>query len=500
MVAEMTSHHLACDLGAESGRVMLGTLADGVLTVEEIHRFPNTPLHDGGALHWDIAALFEGLKAGLMKAAVRKLPIASLSADSWGVDYMLLNSQGSVLPPTFHYRDPRTADGVKRAYAKTDWKTVYSETGIQFMPINTIFQLAAESPERLARAQRLLNIGDGFNYLFSGIARAEQSLASTTQLFNPRTKTWSGSLIETLGFPARLFPPVVPSGTRLGPLLPGIVRETGLPPLEVIATCSHDTGAAVAAVPVSGDDWAYLSSGTWSLMGVESADPVITDASRELGFTNEIGYRGPIRLLKNIIGLWIVQECRRHWAGAGREHDYATLTRMAADSEPFVSLIDPSDPRFMGPGDMPGKIASFCRETSQPPPTDPGAFVRCILESLALFYRRTLGQIEQLIGRKIRRLHIVGGGSRNQLLNQFIAGALGIPVIAGPVEASAAGNILIQAIALGRLPSLAAARDMVRRSTPLEIIEPQSTRPWDSAYRRLEKLVRGAGGVSLHKS
>ena len=358
------------------------------------------------------------------------------------------------------------------------------------MPINTIFQLAAESPERLAAARLLLNIGDGFNYLFSGVARAEQSLASTTQLFNPRTRAWSGPLIKTLGFPAALFPPVVPSGTRLGPLLPELVRETGLSAHEVIATCSHDTGAAVAAVPGAGDDWAYLSSGTWSLMGMECAEPVVNDASRDLGFTNEIGYGGSVRLLKNIVGLWMVQECRRHWAGAGQEHDYPTLTRMAAGSAPFVSLIDPSDPRFMEPGDMPGKIARFCIETGQPPPADPGAFVRCILESLALVYRRTLAQLEQLSGRQIHRLHVVGGGSRNQLLNQFIAGALGIPVIAGPVEASAAGNILIQAIALGRLPSLAAARDVVRNSTPIEIVKPLSHEPWELACRRLEERVR----------
>lgn len=484
----MTSHHLACDLGAESGRVMLGTLAGGKLAVEELHRFPNVPLQCGNELHWDIARLFEGVKAGLKKAADRKLPVASVSADSWGVDYILLDAAGSVVSPTFHYRDARTGRGVKQAYEKTDWNAIFAETGIQFMPINTIFQLAAETPERFAAAERLLNIGDGFNYLLSGVAKAEESLASTSQLFNPRSRTWSGPLIEALGFPARLFPGVIPSGTRLGPLLPEIAHETGLPALEVIASCSHDTGAAVAAVPGSGDDWAYLSSGTWSLMGVECADPVISGASRDLGFTNEMGYGGSVRLLKNIIGLWMVQECRRHWAGAGREHDYSALTAMAAESEPFVSLIDPSDPRFMGPGDMPGKIAQFCVETNQPRPSDPGATVRCVLESLALFYRRTLGQLEQVVGRRIRRLHVVGGGSRNPLLNRFIADALGIPVIAGPAEASAAGNLLIQAIALGNLPSLAAARDVMRNSTRLEIIEPQPAGSWDLAWSRMERF------------
>jgi rhamnulokinase len=488
----MPSHHIACDLGAESGRVMLGTLADGKLAVEEIHRFPNTPLDCRGQMHWDITALFDGVKAGLKKAAARGLPIASVSADSWGVDYVLLDADGAILPPTFHYRDARTAEGVKRVCARTDWKTIFAETGIQFMPINTLFQLAAEKPERLARAHRLLNIGDGFNFLLSGVAKAEQSLASTTQLYNPRSKTWSKFLIESLGLPPDLFPPIVPSGTCLGPLRPEIIQETGLPPLEVIATCSHDTGAAVAAMPAPEGDWAYLSSGTWSLMGVEVAEPIITDASRELAFTNEIGCGGTVRFLKNIIGLWILQECRRHWAKAGQECDYTTLTRLALNSSPFTSLINPADPRFMSPDDMPQTIAAFCRETNQPAPSDPGAFVRCILESLALFYRHTLLQIEQLTGRKISRLHLVGGGSKNTLLNQFIANALGIPVVAGPVEASAMGNLLIQAIALGHLPSLAAAREVVRNSAAIEIVQPQSTESWSAAHRGLEKLLRVA--------
>jgi rhamnulokinase len=487
----MTSHHLACDLGAESGRVMLGTLADGKLSVEEIHRFPNTPLQQAGQMCWDIPALFGEIKAGLKKAGARKLPIASISADSWGVDYILRDVNGLILSPTFHYRDARTAEGVKRAYAKTDWTTVFAETGIQFMPINTIFQLAAETPERLAKAHQLLNIGDAFNFLLSGVARAEQSLASTSQLYNPHTKTWSQRLIDSLGLPPKLFPPIVTSGTRLGPLRPELARETGLPEsVEVIATCSHDTGCAVAAVPVAGEDWAYLSSGTWSLMGIEILEPVITDASRDLNFTNEIGYGGAVRLLKNIIGLWLVQECRRNWASAGREYDYNTLTQLAGKAPAFISLIDPADPRFMSPREMPEKIAAYCRETGQPAPADAGACVRCILESLALFYRHTLVQIEQLTGRKIRRLHVVGGGSRNPLLNQFIANALGLPVIAGPAEASAMGNLLIQAIALGQLPSLSAAREVVRNSTVIETVQPQDTAAWQSAYARMENLLR----------
>jgi rhamnulokinase len=480
---------LACDLGAESGRVMLGTLSDKALRVEEVHRFPNTPVQRDGRLEWDIPALFSGLKAGLSKAAARGQPIAGISADSWGVDYIFFDNQGAMLPPVFHYRDPRTAEGVRKVWEKTDWKSVFAETGIQFMAINTLFQLAAESPERISRAWRILNIADGFNYLLSGVARAEQSLASTTQLYNPRSRSWSHSLLKLIGARPELFPVVVSSGTRLGPLRPEIATETGLRNVDVFATCSHDTGAAVAAVPAAGTDWAFLSSGTWSLLGVEIPDPILTDACRDLGFTNEIGFGGRVRLLKNIIGLWLVQECRRDWAKTGQEYDYESLTQLCASSRGFVSLIDPADSRFPAPGAMPEKIAAFCRETGQPAPADPGACVRCILESLALFYRRTLEQLELLLGRKIRRLHVVGGGSKNRVLNQFVANALHRQVLAGPAEASAFGNVLIQAIASGVLPSLEAARGVVRSSVALETFEPREEDSWDRAYGIFQKLV-----------
>ncbi len=485
----MRTHYLGCDLGAESGRLILGMLEDRRLTLEELHRFPNRPVEAEGSLHWDILALFEELKAGMKKAAQRSLSIHSISTDSWGVDYLLFDAQGALLSPTFHYRDERTARGVARAKARVDWKTIFAETGVQFMPLNTIYQLAAEAPARLKQAHRLLLVGDGFNFLLSGLARAEESMASTSQLYNPRTKSWSRPLLEALDVPAGLFPPIVRSGTRLGPLRPELARETGLKGLEVIATCSHDTGAAVAAVPGSGEGWAYLSSGTWSLMGVELPAPIITDPCRELNFTNEIGYGGSVRLLKNIVGLWIVQECRGQWAKQGSDHDYATLTQMAAAAPPFVSLIDPADPRFLSPGDMPARIGAYCRKTGQPSPSSPGAVIRCALESLALLYRRTGLRIEQLTGRKIERLHIVGGGSRNALLNQFTANALQIPVLAGPVEATATGNILVQAIASGRLASLAEARNVVRASTEITQVDPRDAPEWEVANRRWEKLI-----------
>lgn len=484
----MTTNYLACDLGAESGRVMLGSLSDGRLTLEELHRFPNTPIKAQGSLHWDLAALFRELQAGLTKAAQRRLPIDGISTDSWGVDYVLQDSAGQVLPPVFHYRDPRTARGVDAVRARVSWETVFAETGIQFMPLNTIYQLAAEAPGRLPQAGRLLLIGDAFNAHLCGRAVAEESLASTTQLYNPVTKSWSRKLLEALNLPERLFPEIVPSGTRLGPLKPELAAATGLPPVPVVASCSHDTGAAVAAVPAGDTRWAYLSSGTWSLMGVELPRPILTDACRELNFTNEIGYGGTVRLLKNIVGLWLVQECRREWARQGQEYDYATLTRLATEAPPFVSLINPADPRFVSPDNMPGKIADFCRETGQPVPATPGALVRCALESLALLYRRTLHQIQQLTGQPIERLHIVGGGSKNSLLNQLAADALQIPVLTGPVEATAAGNILVQAIALGHLPSLAAARSVVRSSMEVATVAPRAASDWKPVYARFDRF------------
>jgi rhamnulokinase len=484
----MTHHYLACDLGAESGRLMLGSLVGDKLTLSEIHRFRNTPLQSAGSIHWDIPYLFAELKLGLTEAASLRLPIASLSCDSWGVDYLLFAEAGTLISPSYHYRDPRSERGVRVALSKADWHTIFAETGIQFMALNTLFQLAAEDPQRLADAAYLLGVGDGFNFMLSGRACVDQSMASTFQLYNPRTGGWSDTLISALGFPRGLFPQIVPSGTRLGPLDSHIAAETGLERCEVIASCSHDTGAAVVSVPASSESWAYLSSGTWSLMGVELAEPIISDQCRELNFTNEVGYGGSIRLLKNIVGLWIVQECRRDWELQGKSLDYPRLMQMAAEAPSFTSLIDPTDPRFLSPGGMPEKIAAFCRETRQLVPEDHGAIIRCVLESLALLYRRTLEQLEDLLARRVQYLHIVGGGSKNSLLNRFTANAIQIPVLAGPSEATAIGNVLVQAITMGQIPSLGAARVAVCKSFPPNRIEPQEEQPWGTAYQTFTDL------------
>ena len=491
----MKTHYLACDLGAESGRLMLGTLDAGRLSLEELHRFPNTPLRDGSSMHWNIPALMNEITEGLKKAARLPVRISSFSCDTWGVDYLLFDAQGRVMPPADHYRDPRSEAGVQKVFARIDWNLIFAETGLQFMGFNTLFQLAAETPGRLDSADKILMVGDGFNYLLSGVARAEQSSASTSQLYDPRTHAWSEKLLETMQYPARLFPPIVPSGTRLGPLRDEIASETGLRDLTVIAGCSHDTAAAVAAVPASGSHWAYISSGTWSLMGVESVVPIINDTCRELNFTNEIGHGGSVRLLKNIIGLWLVQECRRTWAASGRDLGYAELADLAGAEPPFVSLINPADPRFIPPDHMPERIAAFCRETGQPVPRNEGATIRCVLESLALLYRQTLRQVERITGSRMLQLHIVGGGSRNALLNQFTANAAQTRVLAGPTEATAAGNILVQAIALGHLPSLAAARKVVRDSMETVVYEPVDAAPWAQAFDRFEKLAPVPGDV-----
>jgi len=487
-----TFHYIACDLGAESGRVMLGTLADGKLTLVELHRFPNSPVNIGGTLRWDVLRIFEELKTGLQKVAARGVAPSSLSTDSWGVDYVLLRGAEPLLTAPFHYRDARTDGGLERAFAEVPAEDIFRETGIQFMTLNTLFQLLADRDQRpdvLKFADRFLNIGDYLNYLFSGVARAEASLASTTQIYNTKKHRWSKELIRRFKLPKKIFPEIVPSGTVLGPLLPALTAQTGLSGVQVIATCSHDTGAAVAAVPAKGKDWAYLSSGTWSLLGIESQKPIINEQSRAFNFTNEEGYGPTSRVLKNIVGLWIVQECRRDWAKRGQEYSYAELAKLADAAPPLRSLINPSDPRFLKPDNMPQKIVDYCRETGQPAPTAPGEFVRCICESLALLYRRTLQEIETLTGRQIRGLHIVGGGSQNVLLNQCSANATGRPVYAGPVEATAIGNCLIQALALGHLESLAALREVVRASFPINTYQPQDAATWEQAHTRFQQLL-----------
>ena len=488
----MNEHsYVACDLGAGSGRVIVGRLRDGKLTLDEVHRFAGPPVNLRGTLRWNIIQIFEEIKAGLLKVAKTGQAPASLSVDSWGVDYVLLNAREPMLSLPYHYRDARTDATFEAALKQAGPELIFGETGIQFLSFNTLYQLIAEVEQNrdlLAVTDQFLNIADYLHFLFCGVGKVEESMASTTQIYDPRTRNWSDKLIETFELPPHLFPEIVPSGTRLGALLPQIQNETGLGDIEVIATCSHDTGAAVAGVPASGEDWAFLSSGTWSLIGVELPSPLINDEVRAQNFTNEGGYGGTTRFLKNIVGMWLLQECQRTWQRQGQEFDYDELTRLAGEAEPFRSLINPNAARFAKPDDMPEKIAAFCRESGQPVPETPGQIVRCVLESLALLYHQTLVEMEALTGRTIRRLHIVGGGSHSVLLNQFAANATGCTVLAGPAEATAAGNVLIQAITLGHVQSLEQAREIVRNSFSIHEFQPNQSAEWQQAIARFADI------------
>jgi len=486
-------HYIACDLGAESGRVMLGTLENGKLELQEVHRFLNGPSRVMGTYRWDTLRIFEELKTGLRKVAEGGAGARSVSVDSWGVDYVLTRGNQPQLAIPYHYRDARTEKTYQSALKNIGAKRIFDATGIQFMSLNTLYQFIADLedlPDILAVADRFLLIGDYFNYLFSGKGVAEESLASTTQMYDPCTKAWSRDIIQAFGFNEWIFPQIVPSGTILGPLTEEVAAETRLSGVQVVATCSHDTGAAVAAVPAEGDDWAYLSSGTWSLIGVELPKPLINDDVRAANFTNEAGHDGTTRFLKNISGLWLLQECRRAWAKEGTEYGYDELTHLALETEPLRSLVNPNSPKLARPEEMPRKIREECEAQGEPVPTTPGQVTRCILESLALTYRVSFEQLQQLTGRTLKRLHIVGGGSQSKLLNQAAADAIGCTVIAGPVEATAIGNLLVQAIALKDIPSLAALRRTVRDSFPVTTYVPQDRQAWDAAFDRYCRLSK----------
>jgi rhamnulokinase len=484
----MTNHYLAVDLGAESGRVMLGTLTPECIDLKELHRFANVPLDRNGSLVWDLASLFFEIKTGLIEAARLNLSIDGVSVDSWGVDYVLLNAEDEIMPPSYHYRDARNKPAAEKLLQEIAWEDIYEETGIQFIAFNTLFQLAAETCDRLPYAKRILTMADAFNHWLSGVAAVELSAASTTQLYDPRNRRWSPRLLEVLKLAPSKLPKIVPSGTILGPMLPQISRDTGLTGVNVVAGLSHDTGAAVAAIPVTEEpgDWAFLSSGTWSLIGTELHEPLIDERARACNFTNEIGYDHRVRFLRNVIGLWLIQECRRHWASQGTEYSYAELKIMAAEAEPFAHTIDPDDERFFLPEDMPAEIAGFCLETGQPEPTTHGAMARCILESLALLYRQRINDLSSLTGRNFSRLHVIGGGSRNDLLNQFTADALGIPIIAGPSEATALGNVVAQALAMRKISSLEEARRRIAESSDLRTFQPRNTEKWKGRAKQLK--------------
>ena len=466
------SHYLAFDLGAESGRAMLGTLDGGRLEIEELHRFANTPVRVFDALYWDTLRLWHEIQRGLAIAGrERRLRLDGIGIDTWGVDFALLGADGALADNPRHYRDARTNGVMEKVFSVAPRAEVFAQTGIQFMQINSLYQFyalkLAGSPA-LEAARTLLFMPDLLNYWLTGVARAELTIASTSQFYDPRKKTWARDLLERLGLPTHILPEIVAPGTRLGALLGSVAEAAGLGAVPVYATGCHDTASAVAAVPAEGANWCYISSGTWSLMGAELDEPVIDERVLVQNLTNEIGAGGKVRFLKNIAGLWLLQECRRAWAleGAGPQYTYEELTRLAGEAGPARALIDPD--AFLEPGDMPRKIAEHCRARGLAPPETPGEFTRMILESLAERYRQVLESLETLAGRRFEAIHIVGGGSRNALLNQLVADATGRTVIAGPSEATAIGNVLIQAIGAGELSGLEEARAVVRRSFEVE--------------------------------
>jgi len=487
---------LAFDLGAESGRAILGRLQRGVLDIRETRRFPNEPIRQNESLFWDILRLWHEIGQALSDAA--GTPLASVGVDGWGVDYALLGERGNLLENPRHYRDPRNQGMMEAVFERVSREDIYAVTGIQFLQINTLFQFYAAcrlTPDVVDAAHALVTIPDLLNYWLSGRLCSEYTIATTTQFVDARTRTWATHLLSAIGLPTRVLAEIVQPGTVVGEL-----RKEAAPALAgtpVVAPACHDTGSAVASV-CAGGSTAFISSGTWSLLGTELDAPVMTAQARDLNFTNEGGVCGTIRLLKNISGLWLLQACRRSWVVDGHPLDpldYDALLSAAADHRlAFASLVDPDHPAFLNPTDMPAEIARYCRRTSQPEPSGPPAFARAILESLAMKYRAVLESMEGLTGRRVEQIRIVGGGSRNRLLNQFTADATGRTVLAGPIEATALGNIAMQMLATGAVSSLTEARAVIDRSFPVERFEPSATDRWDEPYRRFQQYLEAASG------
>jgi rhamnulokinase len=487
-----TKKLLAFDLGAESGRALIGGFDGERLSLEVVHRFPNGGVPTLDTLHWDVLGLWREMLAGLRKAEAEHGPLASVGVDTWGVDFAFLGKDGNLLANPRHYRDLHTETIMETAFSKVPRAEIFRQTGIQFMRFNSLFQILAMMRDRsplLDMAETMLFIPDLFHYWMTGIKANEYTNASTSQLINPHTRTWARELVHAFGIPEKMLGTLVQPGTVLGPLRPSVTSHAGVAPIPVIAPATHDTAAAVAAVPAEGESWAYISSGTWSLMGVETKTPKTDENTLRVNFTNEGGVGGTIRLLKNIMGLWLVQECRRAWERGGVTYDYAALMKMAETSRPFASIVNPDDTTFMLPSSMPAAIAEFCKKTSQPIPTEPGDVVRCALESLALRYRWVLERLEELVGHRLNTIHIVGGGCQNTLLCQICADACNRPVVAGPVEATAIGNVLVQAIGLGLLGSLAEGRAVARRSFEVKAYEPREHERWAEPYRRFLAMI-----------
>jgi rhamnulokinase len=479
--------YLAFDFGAQSGRAVLAHLQSGILTTEEVHRFPNEPIEYGGSLHWDVARLWFEVQKAL--ARLGEVKLSGVGVDAWGVDYALLGERGELLQNPYHYRDRRTEAVLDDVLAKVGREEIYEATGIQFMPINTLYQLFAarrQTPKLLEAAKCLLTIPDLFNYWLSGNAVCEFTNATTTQMVDPVKRSWAAGLMQRLELPVHLLAAIVEPGSIIGTLLPDVAGHSSLAGTSVIAPACHDTGSAVAAISAR-EGTAFLSSGTWSLLGTELDSPLITPNAMRLNFTNEGGVCGTTRLLKNVMGLWMLQSCRESWTAQGLCFDYRELIELAARQTAFCHLVDPDNECFLRPTNMLEAINQFCTRTDQPIPQEPGTYVRSVLESLAFKYRFVLRSLEHLCGKRIEQIRIIGGGSKNRLLNQLTADATGRNVLAGPAEATALGNVAIQILATGGASSLQEVRAIVDRSFPTEVFAPLETDKWDRQAERFEQ-------------
>ena len=483
---------LAFDLGASSGRAILGILSGGRLELKEVHRFENRMLQIHGSFYWNIFSLFNELKTGLKKC-ISELSVQpdSIGIDTWGVDYSLLNKEGQVIGLPYAYRDHRTDNSMKEFFKLLPAKETYLLSGIQFMQFNTLFQLFASCKSNLSQmkiAKTLLFTPDTLNYLFTGVKKNEYTIASTSQLLKPGKAEWEHKLFKTAGIPKKLVTEIIRPGNIIGKITDEICSELKSKSIPVVAVASHDTASAVASVPASGGNWAYISSGTWSIMGIESEKPIVNEESLRMNFTNEGGVEGTTRFLKNIMGMWLIQECKRIWDHE-RKHEWQEIVEMSKAVKPFRSLIDPDDASFLNPGDMPEAVKNYCAETGQPIPVSKGEIARCIYDSLVLKYKFTLHQIESVTGKKVEKIHIIGGGAHNSEINQLTANATVVPVYAGPTEATSVGNILYQAKGLGLVGSLEEVREIVEKSFQVVEYQPNPQLEWDKAYDRFCKLL-----------
>ena len=479
---------LAVDLGAGSGRVVAGIYDGSRLDMAELNRFSNDPVKEADGWHWNLEQLFTNVRQGIA-IAVKKYgdAVVSVGVDTWGVDYGLLDARGELLGVPFQYRDSRTQGMPEEAFRRMPRQEIYRRTGIQFMFFNTLFQLLAEPKARMEKTERLLFMPDLIHFLLTGLTVNEKTIASTSQLLDPHMQSWAPDLIRTMGLTEKIFGNLMDAGTALGELRSGVAAETGARKLRVIAPAGHDTASAVVGVSAEEPEPVFLSSGTWSVMGRELKQPVISEESFQAAFSNEGGVFGTTRFLKNIAGMWLLQECKRAWDAGGKTVTYDELERQAQASPPFAAFVDPDAVDFQAPTDMPAAIAAFCRRSGQTAPADHGACTRIIFESLALKYRSVKESLARITGKPVERVYLVGGGCRNQLLNQFAADAMNCPVMAGPVEATSIGNAVMQLYALGEIRSLAEGRALVRRSFETKMFEPKNTGAWDDAYEHFPK-------------